>query len=187
MIFLLIKNITPQKLNIFYLNRKVQGSCRDTYSYIVIKWPLTYVITYPMAYESDWSPFPWGPVIDVIYFDHSRSKLKPYMYIYIYMKSRFCHHCGYRCLVTWQHQFISRHRADYMIIARVFQNISQKFCLPHCQCCSTGSGVAEIVWLPPLIARFMGPTLGPPGADRTQVGPMLAPWSLLSGSVPQGV
>ena len=32
-----------------------------------------------------------------------------------------------------------------------------------------------------LIARFMGLTWGPPGADRTQVGPMLAPWTLLSG------
>ena len=32
-----------------------------------------------------------------------------------------------------------------------------------------------------LIARFMGPTWGPPGADRTLVGPMLAPWTLLSG------
>ena len=32
-----------------------------------------------------------------------------------------------------------------------------------------------------LIARFMGPTWGPPGAGRTQVGPMLAPWTLLSG------
>ena len=30
-------------------------------------------------------------------------------------------------------------------------------------------------------ARFMGPTWGPSGADRTQVGPMLAPWTLLSG------
>ena len=29
--------------------------------------------------------------------------------------------------------------------------------------------------------RFMGPTWGPSGADRTQVGPMLAPWTLLSG------
>ena len=28
----------------------------------------------------------------------------------------------------------------------------------------------------------MGPTGGPSGADRTQVGPMLAPWTLLSGS-----
>ena len=31
-----------------------------------------------------------------------------------------------------------------------------------------------------LIARFIGPTWGPSGADRTQVGPMLAPWTLLS-------
>ena len=36
-----------------------------------------------------------------------------------------------------------------------------------------------------LIARFMGPTWGPSGADRTQVGPMLASWTLLSGSVSQ--
>ena len=27
----------------------------------------------------------------------------------------------------------------------------------------------------------MGPTWGPSGADRTQVGPILAPWTLLSG------
>ena len=33
----------------------------------------------------------------------------------------------------------------------------------------------------PLIARFMGPTWGPSGAERTQVGPMVAPWTLLSG------
>ena len=34
-----------------------------------------------------------------------------------------------------------------------------------------------------LIARFVGPTWGPSRADRTQVGPMLAPWTLLSGYV----
>ena len=37
----------------------------------------------------------------------------------------------------------------------------------------------------PQIARFMGPTLGPPGAVRTQVAPMLGPLgplTLLSGS-----
>ena len=37
-------------------------------------------------------------------------------------------------------------------------------------------------WINSLIARFMGPTWGPSGADRTQVGPILAPWTLLSGS-----
>ena len=34
-----------------------------------------------------------------------------------------------------------------------------------------------------LIARLMGPTWGSSGANRTQVGPMLAPWTLLSGTV----
>ena len=32
-----------------------------------------------------------------------------------------------------------------------------------------------------LIPRCMGPTEGPSGAHRSQVGPMLAPWTLLSG------
>ena len=40
---------------------------------------------------------------------------------------------------------------------------------------SSGAGVR------PHIARFKGPTWGPPGAGRTQVGPMLGPWTLLSG------
>ena len=31
------------------------------------------------------------------------------------------------------------------------------------------------------IATFMGPTWGPPGSCRPQMGPMLAPWTLLSG------
>ena len=35
-----------------------------------------------------------------------------------------------------------------------------------------------------LIARLMGPTWGPSGADRTQVGHMWATWTLLSGLVP---
>ena len=34
-----------------------------------------------------------------------------------------------------------------------------------------------------LIARLMGSPSGPPGADRTQVDPMLATWTLLSGDL----
>ena len=40
------------------------------------------------------------------------------------------------------------------------------------------------IWLSswiPQTARFMRPTWDPHGANRTQVGPMLAPWTLLSG------
>ena len=35
-----------------------------------------------------------------------------------------------------------------------------------------------------LISRLMGPKWDPSGADRTQVGPILAPWTLLSGLLP---
>ena len=51
-------------------------------------------------------------------------------------------------------------------------------------CSNFNGGVANFSqWniLPTLIARFMGPTWDPAGADRAQVGPMLAPWTLLSG------
>ena len=34
-----------------------------------------------------------------------------------------------------------------------------------------------------LRARFLGPTWGPSGTDRTQVGTMLAPWTLLPGII----
>ena len=34
------------------------------------------------------------------------------------------------------------------------------------------------------IARFMGPTWGPPGSCWPQMGPMLAPWTSLSGYTP---
>ena len=47
---------------------------------------------------------------------------------------------------------------------------SSHYCLPGWIC-----------WSAALQTRFMRPTWGPSGADRTQVGPMLAPWTLLSG------
>ena len=37
------------------------------------------------------------------------------------------------------------------------------------------------------IARFMGPTWGPSGSCRPQMGSMLAPWTLLSGMLPKTV
>ena len=39
------------------------------------------------------------------------------------------------------------------------------------------------MFLSPQIARFKGPTWGPSGSCRPQVGPMLAPWTLPSGSL----
>ena len=47
--------------------------------------------------------------------------------------------------------------------------------------CVVTLSVAKYQRMYTLIARFMGPTWWPRGADRTQVGPMLATWTLLSG------
>ena len=46
--------------------------------------------------------------------------------------------------------------------------------------CSHSNGIVGII---SLIARFMGPTWGPSGSIRTQVGPMFPPWTLLSGMI----
>ena len=42
-----------------------------------------------------------------------------------------------------------------------------------------------VTWVSSLITRFMGPTWGPSGADRTQVGHMLALLTLLFGMASQ--
>ena len=40
-----------------------------------------------------------------------------------------------------------------------------------------------ILYKAPQIAKCMGPTFGPAGSCRPQMGPMLTPWILLSGTV----
>ena len=52
--------------------------------------------------------------------------------------------------------------------------------LLYCQWCNY-SLAPMLRKLPALIVKFMGPAWGTPGANRTQVGPMLATWTLLSG------
>ena len=57
---------------------------------------------------------------------------------------------------------------------------------------NVGESISNIYYIPPhfvapLIARFMGLTWGPPGVNRTQMGPMLAPWTLLSGDHPNSM
>ena len=51
-----------------------------------------------------------------------------------------------------------------------------------------GDGVqaSAHLWPNTQIAKFMGPTWGPPGPCRPQMGPMLAPRTLLSGSLSVG-
>ena len=72
-----------------------------------------------------------------------------------------------------------------MIIRRhagIYQRRIPSFCIIRDMMMSW-HGSAFWINGPSPIATFMGPTWGPPGADRTQEGPMLAPWILLSGFV----
>ena len=41
----------------------------------------------------------------------------------------------------------------------------------------------DVAFVTTLVARFMGPTWGPAGANKTQVVPMLSPWTLLSENI----
>ena len=43
-------------------------------------------------------------------------------------------------------------------------------------------GYIEWIATPPQIAKFIGPSWGPPGSCRPQMGPMVAPGTLLSGT-----
>ena len=55
------------------------------------------------------------------------------------------------------------------------------FSMHHRWLSMSGDVAVTVLLLTALRARSMKPTWGPSGADRTQVGPMLAPWSLLCG------
>ena len=70
-----------------------------------------------------------------------------------------CHHAHYDVIVMWydEHFWGIHHQVNATRFQWSWVNIRS------------------------VIARFMGPTWGPSGADRTQVGSMLAPWTLLSG------
>ena len=52
--------------------------------------------------------------------------------------------------------------------------------MSSCTLCKLGS---TSIMIGSQIAKFMGPTWGPPGSCRPQMGSMLAPWALLSGIV----
>ena len=79
-----------------------------------------------------------------------------------------------------------------MVISPVFSDIDDVECVNRTPKTVESIIISTVAFLKPcasmsqhcvihLIAIFMGPTWGPPGAARTQVGPMLATWTLLSG------
>ena len=92
-----------------------------------------------------------------------------------FLQSSQCPYCVKYCLVVnylWNYT-LDLHHYYYVWIINVLATFIILLFM-FIQCFLEGKNMA-------LIASFMGPTWGPSGADRTQVGPMLAPWTLLSG------
>ena len=70
-----------------------------------------------------------------------------------------------------------------IVISQTLMDITSKICLGiiHLKLLPYLPGINDCIEECSLITRFMGPTWGPAGADRAQVGPKWAPWTLLSG------
>ena len=110
---------------------------------------------------------------NIISYPHPGPRLNIKMMSYQYRKS----HCGDKTVVrsSYLHNgifYAGKTTYLYWIRALTSENTVSKI---------SPMTYTAVHSIKPLIARFMGPTWRPSGADRTQVGPMLAPWTLLSG------
>ena len=74
------------------------------------------------------------------------------------------------------------HCVGWLFVVDRSSGLIMKFLGSIISFCTTSLSV-HVLYIDSLTARFMGPTWGPSGTDRTQVGPMLAPWTLLSGAL----
>ena len=85
--------------------------------------------------------------------------------------------CVCRDVIMWHYRYI------VLKFQSSGKNLLYTFGTSRSACCNIlyATIMIHMEHLRTLIARFMGPTWGPSGADRTQMGPMLSPWTLLSG------
>ena len=81
------------------------------------------------------------------------------------------------CIKGSRHPYKSRPIVLPDSVTEVLHNIVTKWAQKWgLFCCTEYSNKAT------QIAKFMGPTWSPPGSCRPQMGPMLTPWTLLSGN-----
>ena len=101
-----------------------------------------------------------------------------------------------QCAITVMSHVISNHWfIKLLLLAQNKENIKATHYWHFCEGNPQGSGglphqrsqcgehfrIMKICSRITQIAKFMGLTWGPPGSCRPQMGPMLAPWTLLSG------
>ena len=87
-------------------------------------------------------------------------------------------------LTHWALNFPHEQKLDLMIFNGCLKNnfvifSDRRHCITPCPVRDVG--VTQFIPIMSQIAKFMGPTWGPPGSCRPQMGPMLAQWSMISG------
>ena len=116
----------------------------------------------------------------------ARHLVQPYRVITF---SELCHYKSYSTVVTKTLAYhrcihvipaVVTYRTPYAIMEHFHATLVVTFAIDESDRSCQING-KSIIYECSLIARFMGSTWGPSGADMTQVGPMLAPWTLLSG------
>ena len=106
---------------------------------------------------------------------HARFHRREYEYILVEMPTTYVPNRSSRAIQCSKYAAAILTIQDYQELRFVVRNIMQPMGIERIYI----SQIYKVCQAP--IASFMGPTWGPSGADRTQVGPMLAPWTLLSG------
>ena len=97
--------------------------------------------------------------------------------------------CHTRAKMSHSHVIISNIQIrDHDIHSILYHRQNPLVFTPMCGISKSHITCTWLCWalfeLHSLIARFMGPSWGPSRADSTQVGPILAPWTLLFGFWP---
>ena len=99
-----------------------------------------------------------------------------------FMYIRCYHHCLHRQAATWHILWRRMMTSSNGILFRVTDPMCGEF-TGRRWITLTNASNAELWCFRSQIARFMGPTWGPPESCRSKMGPMLAPWILLSGLI----
>ena len=99
-----------------------------------------------------------------------------------------CNNGRYGCTIVMSYIEINKAVSQWLLTFNLCVSLTWPLtCAFHIPCTHTPEiidmhrGLCDNLQIWTLIARFIGPTWGPSGADRTQMGPMLVLWILLSG------
>ena len=126
---------------------------------------------------------------DAIWYDKSGSSIVQVIACYLTAPSHYLDQCWLVISVVLWHSPETNFTvsAQTTILCNEFKDYTFLKLLPHLLWANELDSLVNLSANGTQIARFTGPTWGPPGSYRPQMGPMLAPWTLLSGYLSCGM